>query len=193
MTYKIVTSGKIKVVTLAEISRNLKVQSDVFILSDKEIYLGPVSHKTLVFFITEFADYALKNYTKKNIPEADICISLAKKWLQDNTSVSNEELIAADADAIAYAAYAVYAAAAEDPYAAADAAYAADAAANAAAAAVYAVYAAAAVYDADAYAYAANAAAAAAYAAVVDRDKEFLRQGEFILDFLKTGNNLFML
>jgi len=168
MKYKIVTSGKIKEVTLAEISRNLKVQSDVFILSDKEIYLGIIYNKTLVFFSAEFADYVLKKYAKKKIPEAEICISLAKKWLQDNTSVSNEELIAAAyaADGMAYAAYAAYAAADAD-----------DAYPN---------------YADDNYDGAANAAADAADAAGVDKDKEFLRQGEFIIDFLKSGNNFFL-
>jgi len=176
MTYKIVTSGKIKEVSLAEISRNLRVQSDVFILSDKEIYLGIISHKTLVFFATEFADYALQNYVKRDLPEAEASIHLTRKWLEDQESVSNEKLRAAYAAAYAYAANAAYHANSAAVYAAA---YAADAAADAA-------YAAA---DADA----AAAADAADADAVVDRDKEFLRQGNFILDFLKAGNNLFML
>ena len=176
MKYKIVTSGKTKVVTLAEISRNLKVSSEIYALSDKEIYLGPVYHKTLVFFSVEFAHYALQNYTKKNIPEAEICIHLTRKWLEDRESVSNEQLIAA-----ANAAYAANAANA------ANAAYHANsAAANSAAIA--------AAYSSYAPAHAANAAYAAyaADAAGVYGDKEFIRQGNFILDFLKSGKNLFL-
>jgi len=178
MKYKIVTSGTSKEVTLGEISRNLKVQSDIFVLSDKEIYLGLVSHKTLVFFATEFADYALQNYTKKKSQESEICISLVRKWIEDDTSVSNEELrVAAYADDAADAA----------ADAAANAAY--DAAVNAA---YYADYAAA-YYAANAAAYhAANAAYHAAYAAGEDREKEYIRQGEFILNFLKSGKNLFL-
>jgi hypothetical protein len=145
MKYKIATFGNTKEVTLDEISRNIKVSSEVYALSDGEIYLGMISHKTLVFFATEFAHYALQNYTKKNIPEAKICINLARKWIKDDTSVSKGELRAA-----AYAAYAAYAAA--------------DDAANAAAAA--------------------NAGE--------NRKKEFIRQGEFILDFLKSGKHLFL-
>ena len=171
MNYKIVTSGKIKDVAIGEISRNLKVQSEVYALSESEIYLGLISHKTLVFFATEFAEYAIKNYTKKIIPEAEICIHLTRKWLEDQESVSDEELRAA-----AYAA-------ADAAYDAADAAYAAADAANAAAA-----YAAAAAAYA---AYAAADAADAAYAAGKSKEEEFIRQGEFILDFLKTGKNLF--
>jgi len=153
--YKIVTSGKTKVVSLGEISRNLGISSEVYAPLDREIYLGMISHKTLAFLVTEFANYALQNYAKKKNPEAEICISLVRKWIEDDTPVSNEELRAA-----AYAAYAAYAA---------DAAAVADVAADAAA-----------------------AAADAAYAAGKDREKEFIRQGNFILDFLKSGNHLFL-
>jgi hypothetical protein len=156
--YRIVTSGTFKEVTLGGISRNLGISSEVYALSDGETYLGMISHKILVFFATEFADYTLKNYARKKNPKAEICISLIRKWIEDDTSVSNEELRVA-----AYAAYA-----------------------DAAAAAAAAAYAA---YDA---AYAAAAANAAANAAGKDRDKEFKRQGEFILDFLKSGKNLFL-
>ena len=38
----------------------------------------------------------------------------------------------------------------------------------------------------------AAAAEAAAEAAGVDREKEFIRQGDFILDFLKSGKHLFL-
>ena len=175
MKYKIVTSGKTKVVTLAEISRNLKVSSEIYALSDKEIYLGPVSHKTLVFFATEFADYALQNYVKRDLPEAEASIHLTRKWLEDQESVSNEKLRAAYAAAYAYAANAAYHANSAAAYAAA---YAADAAS-------YAAYAAA-------DAAAAAAAADAAYYVGKYREKEFERQGTFIIDFLKTGKNLFL-
>ena len=160
MKYKIVTSGETKVVTLAEISRNLRVQSEVFILSDKEIYLGLISHKTLTLFLVEFADYALQNYAKRKTPKAKICISLARKWLEDQSSISKEDLYAsADYSCTSAAAYAVSYAAA---YASGD------------------------VLDPDyVVTYTANAAGE-------DREKEFLRQGEFILDFLKSGKHLFL-
>ena len=90
MKYKIVTSGTAKEVTLGEISGNLRIFSEVYFIQDGEIYLGPVSHKTLVLFPTEFAHYALQNYAKKNNPEAEICISLVRKWIEDDTSVSNK-------------------------------------------------------------------------------------------------------
>ena len=170
----IVTSGKSKKVTLNNLSRNLRIYSEIYEISGKEVYLGVISHRTFVLFATEFAEYALKNYAKREIPKAEACIRLTRKWLEDRESVSNQELKAAAA--AADAAYAAYAA-----NAAANAAYAA---ANAAYAAAYAA--------ANAAANAANAAANAAYAAGVSREKELLRQGTFILDFLKAGNHLFL-
>jgi hypothetical protein len=181
--YKIVTSGISKEVPLNELSRNLKVSSEVYALSDREIYLGIISHKTMVFFATEFADYAIQNYAKKIIPEAETCIRLTRKWLEDRESVSDQELwAAANAANAAYAADAAYSAA-YAAYAASNAGYAAAAYANAA-------YTANAANAAAGAAYAANAAGA--NAAGKDREKEFERQGEFILDFLKYGNHLFL-
>jgi len=136
--YRIVNSGTSKEVTLDRLSRNLKLHSEIYYLQGGEIYLGMISHKTLAFLVTEFAHYALQNYAKKKNPEAEICISLVRKWIEDDTSVSNEELRAA-----AYAAYAAYAADAAD-------------------------------------------------AAGKNKNQEYERQGTFILDFLKTGNQLFL-
>jgi hypothetical protein len=146
--------------------------------------IGLVTHQTLVFFAVEFAHYALQNYAKKKSPKAEICISLVRKWIEDDTSVSNEELRAAAAyvaaDAADYAAYVAADYAAYVAADAADAAYAAYAAADAAYAA------------ANAAAYAADDAADAADAAGKDKEMEFIRQGEFILDFLKSGKHLFL-
>jgi hypothetical protein len=174
-----ITSGNSKSnVQLSEISRNLKPSSEVYSISDKEVYLGVISRQTLVLFATEFADYALQNYAKKDFPEAETCIRLTRKWLEDRESVSDEELWAAANAAAAHAAAATYAAA----YAAYAAAAYAAAVASAASAAAYAA----------AVASAASAAAdAAADAAGVAREKELLRQGTFILDFLKNGKHLF--
>ena len=181
MKYKIVTSGTSKEVTLDRLSRSLRPQSEIYTLSGGEVYLGVISHKTLVFLATEFADYAIKNYAKKYLPEAEACLSLTRSWIEDDSSVSEEELRAA-----ANAAYAAYAAA--DAAYAAYAADAADAAAYAAANAAdaAAVRAASAAYDA------AVNAADAAYAAGKDREREFIRQGKFILYFLRSGKHLFL-
>jgi hypothetical protein len=170
MKYKIVTSGISKEVTLDRLSRSIRLHSEIYsIHEDGEFYLGVISHKALIFLATEFADYALKNYAKRNLPEAEVCLSLTRKWIEDDSSISKEELRAAAYAADAYAAYA-----------AADAAYTS-------AAAAYAAYAAA-----DAAYTAADAAYAAANAAGKDREGEFKRQGKFVLDFLKSGKNLFL-
>ena len=199
MLYRITSGNSKSNVKLSEVSRNLKPQSEIYsIQEDGEVYLGIISHKTLIFFATEFADYALKNYAKRKIPEAEFCLSIVRKWIEDDSSVSNEELrtaadaayAAADAAAANAAADAAYAAAnaagaAAANAAAAAAAYAADAAADAADAA-------AAVDAADAAAYYAANAANAGYAAGKDKEGEFKRQGKFVLDFLKSGKHLFL-
>jgi hypothetical protein len=174
MKYKIVTSGISKEVTLDELSRSLRPQSEIYTLSGGEVYLGVISHKTLVFLATEFADYAIKNYAKKGIPKAEACLSLTRKWIEDDSSVSEEELRTA--------AYATYTAA--NAAASAATVHADDAAAAAADAAYAAVYTAA--------VRAANAAAYSADAAGKDREGEFKRQGKFILYFLKSGKHLFL-
>ena len=172
--YRIVTSGTSKEVTLGGISRSLGISSEVCALSDGETYLGVISHKTLVFFATEFADYALKNYAKRDLPEAEASIRLTRKWLEDQESVSNEELRAAyraTHDAAANTAYLANSAAV----------YAAAYAVNAAHAAVYAA-------DTDAYAAHADAATAAyATAAKKSKKKEQERQGNFILSYFNAS------
>ena len=174
MKYKIVTSKISKEATLNNLSRNLNLQSEIYALSDGEIYLGAISNKTLALFAVEFAEYALQNYEKERIPEAEICISLMRKWLRDDTSVSKEELKAA-ADA-AYATTYGYG----DAYAVYAAFYAA----------TFPVYS---INPADATSYSANAATdAAAYAAGKSKEEEYQRQGNFIIDFLKSGNHLFL-
>jgi len=159
MNLKIISKESESIVGLLDFSKNLDINSEIYsIQEDGEIYLGVISRKALVFLATEFADYAIKNYAKKEIPEAEVCLSLARRWIEDDCSVSKEELRAAYHATHDAAAYAVAAA------------YAADAAS------------------------AASAASAVAYAAGKDKDKdkELIRQGEFILDFLKSGKHLFL-
>ena len=163
---------------LANLSRSLSPNCEIMrIIGDKHEAIGYVSHKTLVHFAVEWANYAYQNYAKSQNPKVQNCIDLTRKWLQDQSSVS--------ADQLKQAAYAVDTA---DAANAADAAYyAAHTAANAAAqyaahtAAYTAHYAAAnaAHYAANAAHYVANAANAA------DKDKwnEQNRQGNFILKF----------
>ena len=166
MTFKIISlvDGSIKPCNLVNLSQSLSLNCEVLREVDgSHEAIGFVGHETLVFFAVEFADYALKNHSKEQIPAAEAAILLVRKWLQDKSSVSKEELKAAD-----------YAAA----YAAADAAYAAYAAAHAAINAAYAAH------DA---AYAAAHAAYAVHAAKKSTKKEQERQGNFILGYFNTS------
>jgi hypothetical protein len=167
MTYQIISTfdGSITNCSLSELSQRLKLNSILCELgADNSVTDSwPLVHETLVTFAVEFADYALKHYTKKKIPEAEACITLTKQWLKNSDSVSAKELMAA--------------------------ANAADTAADAAADA-------AATYAADAATAAANAANAAAYAARAaanaagkSKEAELIRQGGFIVEYLKNSSS----
>ena len=170
-TYRIISTfdGSTETCSLSELSQKLKLNCILAELNSDGSLIDswPLVHETLVTFAVEFADYARLNYSKKKLPKAKACIALTRKWLENHDSVSNKELRVA-----AYAANAANAA-----YAAAHAAYAAnaaDAADAARAAAYYAVY----------------AAADAAYAAGDDekkREAELIRQGQFIVGYLRAG------
>ena len=172
MTYQIISTfnGSITNCSLSELSQRLKLNCILCELNadDSVSDSWPLVHETLVTFAVEFADYALNHYAKKKIPEAEACIALTRKWLKNAHSVSAEELKAA-ADA-AYAA----------TDAATDAAYAAAYAANATYAAAYAADA------ADAATYAAADAANAADAGK-SREAEYVRQGQFIVEYLRAA------
>ena len=171
--YRIISTfdGSTETCSLSKLSRKLKLNCILAELNSDNTLIDswPLVHETLVTFAVEFADYALKNYSKKKLPEAKACIALTRKWLENHDSVSNEELTAAAANA-------------------ANAAYADDAAAYAADAAAYAAWAAHAA-DAARAAHAAAAADAAAYAAGKNREAELIRQGQFIVGYLKSSSS----
>ena len=163
--------GSKKPCHITELSKSLAPNCEILReVGDSYEAIGFVSHSLLVYFCAEFAEYALQNYANEKIPEAEECLSLARKWIENPNSVSRKELISAAAAANAAANAAAYATA----YAAANAAAYAANAANAAA------YATAAAYAAD-----------AADAAGKDREKEFERQGNFILEYFLDSSNVF--
>lgn len=168
MNLKIVSKDHSKIANLSNLSQNLKVNSEIYILKeDKESLLGLVSHSLLVFFSVEFAEFALQNYTKKKIPEAETCIRLTRNWIENPNSVSKEELnAAANAATAAYAAYYAY---------------------NA----VY--YAAKATDYSMASEYSSYAAYAAAGVSGKNKNQELERQGRFILDYFSSNAWLFNL
>ena len=170
MTYQIISTfdGSTETCYLSELSQKLKLNSILCELNadDSVSDSWPLVHEILVTFSIEFAEYALKHYAKKKIPEAEVCIALTRKWLQNHDAVTVEELkVAADAAADA-----------------ADAATAADYAATAAADAADAATAAADAANAAAY-----AATAAANAAGKSKEAELIRQGGFIVEYLRAA------
>jgi len=85
--------GSKKSCELAELSKSLAPNCEILReVGDSYEAIGFVSHKLLVFFCVEWADYALQNYAKKDISEAKTCISLVRKWIEDSSCVSNDQL-----------------------------------------------------------------------------------------------------
>ncbi len=152
-------NGSMKECDLNNLSRSLSVDSEIVLFDGEKVEaIGFINHSLLIYFCVEFADYALQNYQKKKIPEAEECFSLVRKWIENPNSVSKKELEAAAA--IAYTAGIAYTAA---NAATATATYTATYAAT----------------------YAANAATATAtYTA--GAAKEFERQGRFILSYFSS-------
>ena len=174
MRFEIYSSRGVEPADIYVLSRKLTLNAELYLIEGgRRELLGFLSHKMLVFFAIEFADYALKNYAKKIIPEAQTCIDLTRKWLEDQSSVSTEQPRVANAAANANADYAT----ANATYSAANAVYAAYYATNAA------------------YHYVANAAYAICAAGYAGNNKELemKRQGRFIIDFLKSDKGLFLL
>lgn len=184
MTYKVINTltGRVTNCTIPNLPRKLYHRATLAeYVRGQCVASYPITHAMLVHCAVEFAEYALKHYTKAGtLPDAERCNALTRKWLADPNSVSKEELNVA---------------AAANPYAAAaaDSGKAAASAAYAAANADYATYAAA--HSADAAAYAATAAAVHAAAAGADapqvrcvRAAVERRQGEFILEYLRSGS-----
>jgi len=160
-------NGSQKPCDLANLSESLSPNCEIIrIIGNKHEAIGYVSHSLLVHFAVEFAHYAHQNYTKDQDPKVQNCIDLTRKWVQDQSSVSKEEL--ESASNAAYAAYAASAASADAAAAASNAAAANDAAYTA-------------LNAADAAAYAADAA----YAAGKNKLDEQNRQGNFILKFFE--------
>ena len=191
-TYRIISTldGSTKTCSLSELSLKLKPNCILCELNTDGTLIDswPLVHETLVTFAVEFSDYALLNYSKKKLPKAEAYIALTRKWLENHDSISNEELRAAANAAGDAAAHAATTAAYAAAHAATTAAYAADAAAHAATTAAYAAYAVAYAAAAAAYAAdAANAARAAARAAGKSREAELIRQGQFIVGYMRSS------
>ena len=103
MQFEIHAGEHVKVCKLQDLSRSILLNSEVYIVEGKEKRLiGISSGKTIAYLSVEFADYALNNYTNlggSHALPAKNCIHLVRKWIEDSSSVSQEELGAAAANA----------------------------------------------------------------------------------------------
>ena len=78
---------------LADLTRIVYANCEILLHKEPGLQaIGFVSHQTMVFFAVEFADYAIRNYTKNATPQAQTCLDLTRKWLENQSSVSKEQL-----------------------------------------------------------------------------------------------------
>jgi hypothetical protein len=89
--YRIVTHSQIFNVELEFLSRNLTFDCEIYDVSDGEIFLGAINHKSYVYIASEIADYCINNYYKDDNPLFQEALTLTRRWLEDTTSVSVEE------------------------------------------------------------------------------------------------------
>ena len=86
-------NGSKKPCHITELSKSLAPNCEILReVGDSYEAIGFVSHSLLVYFVVEFAEYALQNYAKKKIPEAEECLSILRKWIENPNSVSSKEL-----------------------------------------------------------------------------------------------------
>jgi hypothetical protein len=193
MTYKVIYlhDGEVVRYSLPKLSQDLCPNTMLCEYVKGELTRSyPITQADVVKITLQFAEYSIRHYCKTSIPAAEDCNALTLKWLKNAHSVSNEELKVAASAAVdgsirvpggAPGVDAAYAAAANAAvHASAHAAHAAAGVVGAASAAVY---------------YAADAARAYALASGADavrsnncRDAQYTRQGEFILEYLRTGS-----
>ena len=171
MQFKIVSENTQKIVDLYQLSRNINFDSEILLFDKKEVSLGLLSHKSIVYIALNFVDFAIKTYSDIYPKEAISCVNLARKWLSDKNSISKEEIKTVVSFSIS------------------NSNISNRSSSNINYAAIYACYT---TYHSQAVSYAIDVANSVASAAF-NKDEEFIRQGEFILDYLKSGLYLFHL
>jgi hypothetical protein len=72
--------------------RNLAPDCDVFDISDGEVYLCSLSHKLLVYLGIEIADNFYKRNNLRYNATCKECMDLARKWVDDHTSVPSYQI-----------------------------------------------------------------------------------------------------
>lgn len=82
---------------LEDIIRDIFIGSEIYEVSDKEVYLGSISKKGLVYICKKMIEYVIgvytETFTNEKISSNTIyCLELCEKWLNDSSSVSDQEV-----------------------------------------------------------------------------------------------------
>lgn len=171
--YRIVTHSQIFTVDLEFLVRNLTFDCEIYDVSDGEIFLGVINHKSYVYIASEIADYCINNYYKDDNPLFQEALTLTRRWLEDTTSVSVEEntslqmLIRKSCDSKKNNNVLMIARRMLNCILERNGGSAAE------------------IYFISRY-------ASASFSLLTSKEEEFIRQGHFVLDFLKSDKHLFI-
>lgn len=92
MRVEVASSHRTISIDVIQLSRNLALDAEVFLIEgDSKKSIGFFSHKMLVYFASEFAEYAMKNYLPNGMAERNL-LGLVRKWLEDPDSVSPDTM-----------------------------------------------------------------------------------------------------
>ena len=158
MNFEISTANKIIPTDIYGLSRNLILGAEVFQIDDSgRRSIGILSHKALIYIVSEFASYAMQNFLPKGNGDAKGLIKMVKAYADGASSIPDNEIFkyANVLNSVIYSGYTTL--------------NNGNTTSNAISTADY--------------------AAMAAPSGVIERG----RQGEFIVDFLKSNKALFML
>ena len=92
MQFEVHHCNKIITTDLRNLSRNLKNNSEIYLLKEGEVsYLGLLSDRSVIYLANKLANYALQNYSKSDSSKAKVCASIMIKLIEDLASVSSQE------------------------------------------------------------------------------------------------------
>ena len=170
--YKIISEDqdeKSIVINPEMLSRSVNIGAEVYDVSDKEIFLGALTRRSLVYISTEIIDYAMNNYVNKRIEDVDDALFECRRWLDDPNSLKEYPVWNLNYDKILRAGTVVYSLH------------------QAASSTINSIFS-----DSKYFHSAMSQVAVAAHLIGVGYDHEYMRQSRFIIDFMKSDKFLFM-
>jgi len=92
--YVLKKSNVIKRVILSDLSSEILGESEVFEREDslQETSLGFISNRAIIHLSVEIAEYGINNFKGVSVPGSEECLYLSKSWLNDSNPATVDEL-----------------------------------------------------------------------------------------------------